>query len=90
MPLAEKIKQILKEKFQPYLIEVLDDSRQHSGHPEAVKSQGGHFRLMIVSERFEGKTLIERHRMVYAALAELKDKIHALAIRAVTKKKFQR
>ena len=42
---------------------------------------GDHFAALVVSPAFDGKSPIERHRMVYAALGELMDgPIHALAL----------
>ena len=79
---AELIEKILREKFQPQFLEVVDESVKHIGHDGA--KQGGHYRVVIVSIAFEGKKLIDRHRMVYAALEPLKSSIHALAIRAQT------
>jgi BolA protein len=62
-------------------LEVIDDSASHAGHAGAA-SGGGHYQLTIVSPRFIGVPRIERHRLVYAALAPLmKHEIHALALR---------
>ena len=47
--------------------------------------QGGHYQVSIVSNSFEGKTLLESHRMVYQALEPVKSSIHALAIKARSK-----
>lgn len=70
--------------LQPESMELLDESAQHYGH-EGAKSGGGHFRLLIVSNAFRGKSLPERHRMIYGALGTLMQRdIHALAIRAYT------
>ncbi|MBI3602206.1 MAG: BolA family transcriptional regulator [Candidatus Omnitrophica bacterium] len=77
-----KIEKILRERFQPQFLQVIDQSPQHAGHVGA--QQGGHFTVQIVSKVFEGKTLLDRHRMVYEALKELRSHIHALAIRAKT------
>jgi BolA protein len=61
---------------------VIDESAAHAGHAGAA-SGGGHYQLTIVSPRFAGVARIERHRLVYAALAPLmQHKIHALAVRA--------
>lgn len=67
----------------PSLLDIRDDSHLHAGHAGA--GGGGHFRIVIVSERFTGKRTVERHRMVYDALGPLMRKeIHALAIAAKT------
>ena len=80
---------ILNKKLNAHSVKVIDDSPKHVGHSEAQKSGGGHYSVIVVSDEFMGKNLVERHRMVYAALAELKKEIHALAITAWTVKEFQ-
>jgi BolA family transcriptional regulator, general stress-responsive regulator len=81
------IEQAIHEKLQilaPVNLELLDESGQHVGH-EGAQGGGGHYRLLIVSSHFEGKSRIERHRMVYRALGELmQHSVHALAIQAYT------
>lgn len=74
-----KIEQALKTAFDPTFLNVIDDSPKHAGHAGA--KEGGHFAVEIVSAAFAGKKPLECHRMVYAALAPLKDSIHALSIR---------
>jgi len=79
----EKIHQILTERFQPVLLQVTDDSRHHAGHNDEAARGGTHFSIEIVSSVFSGKTLVERHRMIYAVLEEgFKQRLHALAIKA--------
>jgi BolA protein len=80
---ARDIERILREKLAPTHVEVIDESFRHAGHAGA--SEGGHFRVAIVSAEFEGRPLVERHRLVNAALAELfAGRIHALALRTLT------
>ena len=58
-------------------------SHRHEGHAGHRPGGENHFRLYIVSEAFRGKSRIERHRMINAALAsELAGGVHALAIHA--------
>lgn len=74
----------LREHFDPVHVEVADESHLHAGHPGA-RSGGGHFRVLIVSERFEGRRLVERQRLVYEALArEMGPDIHALSMKTLT------
>jgi BolA protein len=75
-----RIEARLREAFAPLALEVVDDSARHRGHAGA-SSGAGHFRVVLVSERFRGVSRLERHRMVYDALAgELREEIHALEL----------
>ena len=68
----------------PKQLEILDESHKHVGHAGA-QSGGGHFKLTIVSNVFDGKGLLQRHRMVYDALGSaMQTDIHALTIKALT------
>lgn len=81
---SELIKQKLNETLQPELIEIIDDSAAHAGHAGA-KQGAGHYNVTIVAEIFEGKTLVQRHQLIYQALGDLmKTEIHALGINALT------
>ncbi|MCD6026612.1 MAG: BolA/IbaG family iron-sulfur metabolism protein [Solimicrobium sp.] len=69
--------------FNPLSCQLEDESALHAGHAGAA-SGGGHYRLKLVSEKFTGLRLIERHRLVYDALGDLMHtEIHALAITAL-------
>jgi BolA protein len=77
--IAEK----LTKAFAPEELDVIDESHRHAGHAGARPGGQTHFRVYIVSQAFHGKSRIDRHRMVNAALArELETGVHALAIRA--------
>ena len=81
MTVADRIESSLAA-LAPESLEIVDESAAHAGHAGA-RSGGGHFRLIIVSQAFEGKPTQHRHRMVYDALgAMMKHDIHALAIKA--------
>lgn len=78
------IEKHLRDAFDPQDVQIIDDSAAHQGHPGA-QSGGGHFNVTIVSRAFDGKTLLQRHRQVYAALHEMMHReIHALSIKALT------
>ncbi len=89
MDTRSRIDQILKEKFSAVHLEVLDESYRHAGHASAKQSGGGHFAVTIVSDFFEGKTHLERHRAVNQALSELRSEIHALALKTYSVKEWQ-
>jgi BolA protein len=79
----ESIRQRLAS-LRPDELRLEDESHLHAGH-EGAKSGGGHFRLSIVSNRFNGLGTVARHRLVYDALADLmRREIHALSIHAAT------
>lgn len=64
----------------PSAFELIDESHLHAGHAGA-RSGGRHYRLSIVSEQFDGRRTMERHRIIYAALGDLMQRdIHALSI----------
>ncbi|KAJ0969603.1 hypothetical protein J5N97_022480 [Dioscorea zingiberensis] len=65
-------------------VEAALTSEFNPSHLQVVDTSGGcgaSFEVEVVSEKFEGKRLLERHRMVNAALAELMQSIHALSIK---------
>ena len=83
MTTRETIINKLNEAFIPESLEVQDESHLHEGHAGHRPGGESHFRVYIVSDAFKGKSRIERHRMINAALdAELKGTVHALAIHA--------
>lgn len=79
-PRIDRLRSAL-QSLEPTLLEIRDDSAKHAGHAGA--REGGHFHVVIASAAFTGVSAIERHRMVYAAAAELMGRdIHALSIDA--------
>lgn len=81
--MAERITKKLEEALAPQRLSVIDESHQHQGHGGWREGGETHFRVDIVSEAFVGKSRLERHRLVNAALAqELAERVHALAIAA--------
>lgn len=79
----ERIRAALTEALAPSLLELEDESALHAGHAGAA-SGGGHYRLKIVSNRFEGLKLVMRHRLVYDSVHDMmRNEIHALAITAL-------
>jgi BolA protein len=82
-PTREAIERILRRELHPVHLEIHDDSALHAGHAGAAGG-GGHYRVVIVSPRFEGLSLLEQHRLVNAALRDLiGGPIHALALKTV-------
>lgn len=81
--MAERITKKLQHALSPQALNVIDESHQHQGHGGWREGGETHFRVEIVSDAFAGRSRLERHRLVNAALAEeLADGVHALAIAA--------
>lgn len=81
MTMQQRIEQRLRERFAPLHIEVQNESHMHNV-PEGSES---HFRVVLVSDAFEGNALLKRHRAVNGVLAEeLAGGIHALALHTMT------
>ena len=83
-PTTARLQQRLRERLQPVALEVIDESYQHQGHAGANGSGfGSHFRVRVTSQIFTGKSVVQRHRLVYDALQDFMDQgLHALAIEA--------
>jgi BolA protein len=81
MTLAQTIETKLRGALGDVVVRVVDDSASHAGHG----ASGAHVAVVVVGAAFAGKSTLQRHRMVYAALAdEMKAEIHALQITART------
>lgn len=80
-PTVGEICAALERELAPLSLEVVDDSARHADHAGA--REGGHFRVRLVADSFTGRPQVERHRMVYRAVAPLMGRgIHALSIDA--------
>jgi len=79
MSMQEQIETKLTEALAPEFLDVINESHMHSG--PATES---HFKVIAVSDAFEGKMLIARHRMINTALADELQQIHALALHTMT------
>jgi BolA family transcriptional regulator, general stress-responsive regulator len=78
-----QLRTAIERSLRPSSLEILDDSARHAGHAGA--RGGGHFRVRLVSDAFRGHSQLERHRLVYAAVAPLmQSAVHALNIVART------
>lgn len=83
---GRRIKERLEKELRAVALEIEDISYQHAGHSGVKGSDGEtHFNVKVVSEEFEGKSLVKRHRMIYSLLQdELQSGLHALSIVANT------
>ena len=85
MTIENVIRQKLTEAFSPSELSIINESDRHAHHASSPGTGESHFRVRVVSGHFEGKSRVERHRMINAVLAdELAGPIHALAVSAHT------
>ena len=85
------IEATLRRVFAPRHLAVQDESARHAGHVGAAGGGGGHFRVVIVSDAFEGLSPVARHTAVYTALGgAMRSDIHALALRTLTPDEWAR
>jgi BolA protein len=84
------IEATLRDAFAPSHLAVEDESALHAGHAGAAAG-GGHFRVLLVSEKFRGQSPVARQRAVYAALGDaMQSTIHALALRTLTPEEWEK
>ena len=84
---VEMIRQRLTEALEPETLDIEDDSASHAGHARA--GGGGHFNVIIISDKFSGLNLIKRHRLVYDAVADIMNtEIHALSMKTYSPDEF--
>ncbi|XP_045129028.1 bolA-like protein 1 isoform X2 [Portunus trituberculatus] len=80
-PVESLIKNKLNEALHPSHMEIVNESFMHNVPPGSET----HFKILVVSEAFDGLPLIKRHRLVNTTLdEELKTGVHALSIVAKT------
>lgn len=85
MSVRERIISILTKELTPIYLKVTDFSESHRGHAGYGESGESHFNAVIVSDKFIGKSRIDRQKMVYSVLeAEMKSQIHALTLKTLT------
>ncbi|MBT3310189.1 MAG: BolA family transcriptional regulator [Gammaproteobacteria bacterium] len=76
----EAIDALLTEQLAPSFLKIEDNSAEHAGHQSA--GGAGHYTIHIAADLFEGKSLIQKHRLVYGAVDSLMEtEIHALSIK---------
>jgi BolA family transcriptional regulator, general stress-responsive regulator len=76
-----RLKEKLTLALQPTRLDIINESDMHAGHRSSPGTGESHFRVLVVAEAFAGKSRLERHRMVNAALGDdVGGRIHALAL----------
>lgn len=87
MGLQTRIEEKLRAALAPTVLEVENESGMHAVPPGSET----HFRVVVVSPAFDGRSLVERHRLVYEALGdELRAGVHALAITSKSPSEWER
>ncbi len=81
--------------LQPIYLEIINDSEKHAGHVGAMDPNGTkgetHFRLIIASNQFTGKSKIERHRIMITAIGDdLHSKIHSISAKLFTPAEYKK
>ena len=85
MSVLKSIREKITSALSPDQVDVVDESHLHAGHAGAREGGESHFRLYVVSAKFEGLSRVARQRLVNSALREgLKGPIHALAMKTLT------
>lgn len=75
----------LKAALNPERMEIIDNSAHHAGHAGAHPEGESHFKLIVVSSAFEGKSRVQRQRLVYDVIAEeMANHVHALELQTLT------
>ena len=83
MDIGDKIKQIISDSINLNHFEIKDFTGRHLNHEQ--NNGGFHLEATIVSDNFINKSLIDRHKIVYASLGDLmKHEIHAFSMKTFT------
>lgn len=86
MKIQQQIEQKLLAAFSPAFLDVINESHMHNVPPGSES----HFKVVVVSDKFEGQRLLQRHRSINKTLAdELANQIHALAIHSYSEAEWQ-
>ncbi|KAI8136983.1 bola-like protein-domain-containing protein [Fennellomyces sp. T-0311] len=92
-PIEESAERKIIEALEPSSLEIVNESHLHAHHA-AMRGNTNpetHFRITIVSEHFAGKSMMQRHRLVYGLLnEELQNGIHALSLKTKTKEEMEK
>jgi BolA protein len=87
MKVKKIIEETLEDAFQPEHFELINESDMHSGPP----GRESHFKLTMVSKKFEGLNRVARGRLVFGSLGDLlKTKVHALALHLYTEEEWDK
>lgn len=80
MNIENEIEDRLTRAFSPTALQVVNESHRHAGHSGDDGSGASHFAIMIRAASLAAMTRVARHRAVQAALGDLNQRIHAIAL----------
>lgn len=81
MTVQQSIERKLRSSLEPVHLQVVNESHMHSVPPGSES----HFKVIVVSDRFEGQRLVQRHQAVNRILEqELRGAVHALSMQTMT------
>ncbi len=82
MSAEQRMREKLILGLSPTRLDIINESELHAGHRSSPGTGESHFRILIVSPAFTGKSRVDRHRIVNELLAdELSGRVHALALK---------
>lgn len=86
MAVQQILEQKISQKFAPHFLHIENESHMHS----SGRGADSHFKVVLVSDEFNGVRKVARHQMLYQLLGEeLKNGIHALALHTYTLDEWQ-
>ncbi len=80
MNIENEIEDRLTRAFSPTALQVVNESHRHAGHAGDDGSGESHFAILIRAESLAAMTRVARHRAVQAALGDLNQRVHAIAL----------
>ncbi|KAG1148897.1 hypothetical protein G6F37_003020 [Rhizopus arrhizus] len=93
-PIQFSIESKISQSLNPSILDIVNESHLHAHHAamKGVTNKETHFKVTVVSDEFQGKSLMQRHRMIYGLLNdELQNKgLHALSIKAKTQAEIEK
>lgn len=86
MSMRQRIEGKLREGLNPSQLELVDETHMHNVAPDSES----HWKVVVVSAAFAGKSVVQRHQAVYALLGEeMRNGIHALAMKTLTPEQWE-
>ncbi len=84
MGMEQRMAELLRSALEPGELEIINESHLHRGHSGDDGTGESHYKLIIVSNRFQGLSRLQRHRWVTQILGSDVEKIHALSLKLLT------